>query len=308
MVRLISLLILLCLCLQTLEIASAQEDLRPRHPRVRRFSREPVGNRDRSGTAEISTIAGLNVAIWTPKGVPEPAPLVVFSHGFSGINTQSETLMKSIADAGYFVIAPNHKDAFTNRSAGGKLQAPLTKPEEWNENTFKDRGEDVKRLVAALQYEPFWKRRVDLSRFSLIGHSLGGYTVLALSGAWPSWKMEAPRPRAVVALSPYSHPFNLKGDIAGLDLPVMYQTGTMDVGIAPFLKGPKGTFARTSSPAYFVEIVGANHFTWTNLNKQKWKEDLIAYYCVSFLNKFVKQESGAKPENRRMGVSSLLVK
>lgn len=307
------LLALLCLFIQPSERVSAEEpqpaNWRQRLSRVhKRHRNSNNSNAQVPSQARMANIAGLKVAIWSPQYEHGAAPLVVFSHGYSGINIQSEPLMKAMANAGYLVLAPNHKDAFTNRGNLGKLQAPLSKPGEWSEKAFKNRGEDIKKLLLALQSDPTWKNKVDWSRIALVGHSLGGYTVLALAGAWPSWRMQDPRPRAVLALSPYSHPFNLKGDISGLDLPVMYQTGTTDLGVAPFLKGATGTFAKTSSPAYLVEIAGANHFSWTNLNKQKWKEDLINHYSVSFLNKFVKDDPTAKPEDKLKGVSVLMIK
>jgi hypothetical protein len=88
----------------------------------------------------------------------------------------------------------------------------------------------------------------------------------------------------------------------------MYQTGTMDPAVAAFLKGPKGAFAKTSAPAILVDVHRANHFTWTNLNREQAKEDLIAYYTISFLNKYVKLDASAAPEKQLPGVATLQVK
>ena len=41
----------------------------------------------------------------------------------------------------------------------------------------------------------------DWKRCGLVGHSLGGYTLLGLGGAWPSWRFDGIK--AVLALSPY---------------------------------------------------------------------------------------------------------
>jgi predicted dienelactone hydrolase len=54
-------------------------------------------------------VAGRDVAVWRPLGTA-PAighPLILFSHGFGGCNTQSEFLMHALAKAGYLVLAPN---------------------------------------------------------------------------------------------------------------------------------------------------------------------------------------------------------
>jgi len=106
-------------------------------------------------------------------------------------------------------------------------------PETWDEISFRDRADDIVHLVAALSAIPEWRNRVDWQRFGLVGHSLGGYTVLGLSDAWPSWKLD--RVKAVLALSPYIQPFLVRGTPAGLGAPVMYRGGTLDFGITPAL-------------------------------------------------------------------------
>ncbi len=269
-----------------------------------RFAQSGAARRN-AGQAKFSEIAGLKVAVWEPKDLTGPAPLVVFSHGFRGINTQSVPLMEALAAAGYIVIAPNHKDALTSGGLTLKPQQPLGQISKWNETTYKDRGEDIQRLIAALKKDPHWNGKIDWAEVGLVGHSLGGYTVLGLVGAWPTWKISGIK--AVVALSPYSHPFNRQSTLAGITVPIMYQTGTTDFGVGPFLKGPNGTFGKTSAPAYLVEIIGANHFTWTNLNREQSKQDLINYYCISFLNRYVKGDSSAKPEARLPGITTLEV-
>ncbi len=285
---------------------SAPAQVRLRDRLRERFAQSERPHSQLRSDAQFLKIAGLDIAIWYPKHAHGPAPLVVFSHGYLGINVQSEPLMRALSEAGYLVIAPNHNDAFTNKGGAGRPQQPLGKPDQWNEKTYRDRGKDIENLIAALENDPDWSTKIDWSKVAFVGHSLGGYTVLALAGAWPEWKMSGIK--AVVALSPYSHPFNVKGNLADLNVPVMYQTGTTDIGVAPFLKGPNGAFSKTSSPAYMVEFRDANHFTWTNLNKEKQKEDLINYYCVSFLDKFVKGDPAANPQARLNGVTALLVK
>ena len=91
--------------------------------------------------------ARLDVTVCQPDEVaPVAPPIVVFSHGFHGCATQSRFLMTALAAAGYLVVAPNHRDATCNGGSARWIDRP-----EW--------------------------------RFGLIGHSLGGYTVLGLGGA-----------------------------------------------------------------------------------------------------------------------------
>ena len=66
----------------------------------------------------------------------------------------------------------------------------------------------------------------------------------------------------------------------------MYQGGTLDMGITPFVRRPGGAYDLTSSPKYFVELAGAGHFAWTNLNKSH--QSLVDNYAVAFFDRYLK--------------------
>ncbi len=255
-------------------------------------------------TASKCTIAGLDVAVWRPKTTTGPVPLVIFSHGFHGINTQSDYIMRALADAGYIVMAPNHEDAFTKGLHPPEMRFQLAS--QWTDTTYRRRGNDITRLLAALKADKEWSHQIDMTRIALMGHSLGGYTVLALAGGWPQWKL--PGIKAVVALSPYCSPFLVHKTLSNISVPVMYQGGTKDWGITPFLLGKNGAYTSTPSPAVLVEVQDANHFTWSGLNKDQDKAEIIDYYCVSFLDKYVKGDTGAHPEKQLQGVCRIEAK
>ena len=169
-------------------------------------------------------------------------PVIVFSHGFHGCATQSRFLMEAFASAGYLVLAPNHRDATSNRGPAhwwNKAQAPFRKPEERNDATFRDRGDDVRHLIEVARSDGGF-RHADWSRLGLAGHSLGGYTVLALAGARPQWELAGVK--AVLALSPYTQPFIVHGALSGLAAPVIYQGGTLDFSITPALDKAEGAY------------------------------------------------------------------
>ena len=98
---------------------------------------------------------------------------------------------------------------------------------------FADRADDIGNLIAAIKTDERFRDLVDWEHFGLAGHSLGGYTVLGLGGAWPSWKL--PGIKAILALSPYVQPFVQHKTLTDLSAPVMYQGGTLDFGITPSL-------------------------------------------------------------------------
>jgi predicted dienelactone hydrolase len=284
--------------------------------------------REERPPTDVREIAGLNVAIWEPtrRIGSRAAPTLLFSHGFHGCNTQSTFLMQEFADAGYLVFAPNHKDASCGDSAigargggerGGRLggrrglgggglrpEVSFRDYEAWNDRTYQDRHDDMQRLMEALRRDSQFSRQIDWSRVGLVGHSLGGYTVLGLAGGWPSWRLSGIR--AVLALSPVCEPFVLNGNLNGIRIPTMYQGGTRDIGITPSVKKSGGCYAKNASPAIFVEFDGAGHFAWTDLTEPQ--HGLINHYSLAFLDRYVRGASVNNLTSRESGVTDLRTK
>lgn len=255
-------------------------------------------------TADVTVIAGMQVAIWSPPESYEEAPLVIFSHGFGGCKTQSSFLMEALAANGFIVAAPDHKDASCGNIAGG-IHRPAEKFRDydaWSDKTYADRASDVKKLYAALQADRAWSKKINFDKFAVAGHSLGGYTAIGLAGGWPSWKMDGIK--AVLALSPYVGPYLHQGTLAKLSAPVMYQGGTKDRGITPTLNRKGGAFEQTSSPAMYVEFDKTTHFGWTDL--QSDSHDRVILYSLWFLDHAL---NGTNiPIAKEPGVKTLLSK
>jgi predicted dienelactone hydrolase len=239
---------------------------------------------------EAVTLAGLKVTVWFDETlVGTKQPVLIFSHGFHGCATQSRFLTEAFASAGYLVFAPNHRDASCDRGDAPVLsgpKVPFGRPELWNDTTYRDREEDIHRLLQAIASDDRFGPRADLSRLGISGHSLGGYTALGLGGAWPSWKLAGLK--AVLALSPYSQPFIVHDRLGGLAAPVMYQGGTRDFGITPSLRKNAGAYEQSPAPKYYVEFDEAGHFAWTNVSETA--HDLIVAYSLAFMNHYVKGE------------------
>jgi predicted dienelactone hydrolase len=196
-------------------------------------------------------------------------PLIVFSHGFGGCGTQSIFLMEALARAGYIVVAPDHKDARCKvdkaQRTGGLIERgeePFRQPAKWSAATYKDRGDDIRRVLDELAKDTQMGPHIDWSRVGACGHSLGGYTIMGLAGGWSSWRDD--RIKAALLLSPYVAPFLTKGTLGSVRIPVMYQGGTRDFGITPTLKKKGGAYDSSNAPKFFEELEAAGHFDWTN--------------------------------------------
>ena len=259
-------------------------------------------------TRRKNGLAG-SVAHEAPPAACPRVPLVLFSHGLGGCGLQSTFLTEELARRGYVVAAPDHADAATCGIDGEPLRLqnmrttqPLFEPARWNEQSEIGRLRDLHAAIAAVGSDAALARIADTTRIGAVGHSLGGYTVLALGGAWPAWR--TPEVRAVVALSPYVTPFLAHGTLPKLAVPVMYQGAEFDWGMTPAMEGPKGAFAASPAPRYYARLRGGTHVEWTNLVclgipsvaaclQSRPNAALLVLYAGEFLDRYLKDRPSA---------------
>lgn len=250
---------------------------------------------------EAVDIGGFAAVAWFDPATSEPMPVVVFSHGMYMCPTQSRYLMRALADDGYFVVAPRHADSNCQLSIQALSRWGFKPSLMWTETDYRDRADDIRQLVGALRSDRRFAQRVDLSRLALAGHSLGGYTVLGLGGAWPSWRL--PNVRAILAMTPYSLPFQRSEGLRHLSAPVMYQTGSLDPVFTLPLELAGGGYDQSPAPKYFVEVDGAAHLAWTDLGFSG--REAIVGHALAFFDRYVKGDANAEPERKRPGVVAL---
>lgn len=99
------------------------------------------------------------------------SPLILLSHGYGGSWQNLSWLAHELAAKGYIVAAPNHPgttifDKNTEQSA--KL---------WL------RPQDLSKTIDALAEDQILTNIINFNQIAAIGHSLGGWSVIALSGA-----------------------------------------------------------------------------------------------------------------------------
>jgi predicted dienelactone hydrolase len=252
---------------------------------------------------DMEDIAGLRVAVWRPTTAAR-APAVIFSHGFHGCATQSGFLMQALADAGYFVFAPEHRDGVCNGPQSGWLSRPeasFFKPDQWTSATYADRRDDLHKLAGALRDDPRFRGALDMRRVALVGHALGGYTALAVAGARPEWRLDGVA--AVLALSPSAEPLLRNGDLSRIGVAVMYLGGTRDLGVTPYLKRENGVYERTGAPKYFVEFEGVGHFDFADA--REGRHDAIVAWSLAFLDRYLRGRDGRQLTAAREGVAEL---
>lgn len=261
-----------------------------------------------------------SVARDAPPAACTAVPLVLFSHGLGGCALQSTFLTEEVARAGYVVAAPDHRDTATCSIDGGGLrlqnlrtEQPLLEPARWNEGTEVARLQDLREAIARVGGDPDLARIADTRRVGAVGHSLGGYAVLGLAGAWATWR--TPQVTAVVALSPFVTPFLAHGTLSKVAVPVMYQGAQFDWGMTSNVEGPNGAFALSPAPKYFVKLRGGTHVEWTNLAclgtasvaeclKARGNAGLINRYVVEFLDRYLKDVPSAMLSSEGRGLEA----
>jgi len=191
----------------------------------------------------------------------------------SGCRNQSAYLMGALAQAGMIVAAPNHTDERCNQPlTRNSLPKDIANPLEFKDATYAARRDQLRTLRDSLVADPELGKRIDPNKLILVGHSLGGYTVLALAGAQAG--AVPPGLKAVVALAPYLLPFGgslTLPDVGSVTLP---NAGAPDMIKVPVLieAGAKDS-ASSTLPSFGPRLGGklcteifpdAGHFAWVD--------------------------------------------
>jgi len=196
------------------------------------------------------------IEIWSP-AQSRLRPLIVFSHYSGGHRRTATFLCTHLASHGYVVAAMDHSEVVAPelaRRAGETASERAARIDD----IIASRVPDVRFLLdhllgGAVDIE------LDAARIGLVGHSFGGWTVLAVPEV-------DPRARAVVALAPggSSNPkpgiLQVKLTFAwGRDVPTLYLAAENDVPIP--LAGVYELFDRTPSAKRMFIPVSYTHLT-----------------------------------------------
>lgn len=187
--------------------------------------------------------------------------LIVLSHGTGGSELGHSRLAEALAKNGYLVAAIRHP------GDNWKDQSLLGVPGGYY---FSERPRQASRVIDAILNDPEWSQRISADahgpRIGAVGHSAGGYTVLALAGGAPDLTRLAShckansddpifcsmgrrasnsgagkisfeglrdtRVRAVAALAPTAAMFSAQS-LAAINIPVTVYAGDKDTFLVP---------------------------------------------------------------------------
>ncbi len=195
--------------------------------------------------------------------------LLLFSHGYRSINTQSVTLVETLASHGFIVVSPEH----TGNSQGS--------PEDDFETAAAHRVPDITfvidRFIERHQSpsDPFFGR-LDTTAFGGVGHSFGGMTALGVACGWAGAAAD-PRVTAIAPISAViqadlqssqrTSPFAgfSQEQLGSITIPTLLLGGTEDIAV-PVANNALAFSWMTSAPrVYQVDIIGANHTHFANV-------------------------------------------
>lgn len=98
-------------------------------------------------------------------------PVAVISHGSGGSNLGYRSIALTLVKQGFIVGMPLHpKNNYKNNTAEGTASNWLNRPKH------------IKSTIDALLINPKLSSSIDSNRISVVGHSAGGYTALAVAG------------------------------------------------------------------------------------------------------------------------------
>ena len=193
-----------------------------------------------------------------------PYPLVVISHGNSGTPWAYRQMAQHLVRAGFVVALPAHTGNTRNDNTLAGTAANLA-----------NRPRHISLVIDAALSDPVLHRHIANCGVAVIGHSIGGYTALAVAGGTP-WSASHEnadaqvhpvpvradaRVRALVLLNPAT-PWFIPGALQAIRLPIMIRTGEKDE-LTP-AEHAQNVIGGVGAPELVEhkEIAGAHHFAF----------------------------------------------
>jgi predicted dienelactone hydrolase len=250
-------------------------------------------SRNRRLPVDIYLPTTQNLQLKTQNSPSPPFPLIVISHGVASDRSPFVYLAEHLASYGFAVAVLEHPGSNAERIQ--QYFAGLAGPPEAAE--FINRPLDIKYLLNELERldksDPTLQGKLNFQQIGAIGHSFGGYTVLALAGAKINFEQlrqdcnpnnssfnlslilqcqatELPpgnydlkddRIKAIIAINPIdSSILGQEGD-SQIKIPVMLVAGSQDIFAPPVFEQIRPFTWLSDSNKYLALIENATHFS-----------------------------------------------
>ncbi|OUL35346.1 dienelactone hydrolase [Nostoc sp. T09] len=273
------------------------------------------------------------VDIYWSKGNAQ-APLVVISHGFGANRKFFGYLARHLASYGITVAAIEHPDSQV--SSVNKGSQPDNLAQLLPATEFIERPKDISFLLNELaklnNQSGQFQGKFNTENATVIGHSLGGYTALALLGGevdleelrqfcktslsfnespgdWlqcaaaplkaQKLQLKDERVKSAIAFNPLIGKLFGKKGLTQVTKPVLFLTGTEDA-LTPALKHQVAPFVQLRGPKYLLTAIGGTHLSISDPT-----------YSVSTVTTIVKEKRGEETNSLRQlirGVTLAFVK
>lgn len=185
-------------------------------------------------------------------------PLVVISHGGRSTPLAYRTIASHLAQSGYVVAMPEHPGDNRNDPRVADMVENL-----------RDRPRHVRLTVDAVCADAELGPRLRCDDIAVIGHSMGGYTALAVAGGqpWigPGQRLEVtkdPRVKALVLMAPATGWFGLNDALQDVGVPILLLVAEHD-RIAPRWHGQLVLdLVPDRAQVTFTIVENAGHFSF----------------------------------------------
>lgn len=178
--------------------------------------------------------------VYSPEGLNQPAPVVLFSPGLGGSRDAAPYLGLALAKAGYvaiFLQHPGSDSALLKGAADGQEVRKRLKAVTSDPSSAAARYGDIPFVVDQIErmaIEGRFVGKIDPTRIGIAGHSYGARTVLTAAGqragGWGN-RFQEPRITAGMPISPISQGMAMQNPGAAygaIKIPLFHVTGTKD--------------------------------------------------------------------------------
>lgn len=207
----------------------------------------------------------ISAAIGAQADTTSRYPAVLISHGSGGSPLVYRELARYLARQGWVVGVPEHP--FNNRD---------NNTWEGTELNLLHRPRHLSIASDGLFGDPALSQVLQKNRYSIIGHSMGGYTALALAGGQPSsFPHESSsgctsrlavttdaRIASLVLLAPAAVWFSQEGALETLELPILMLTAEKDPFTPPYHAELIKRQLKSPEKLEHIQVTNAGHFSF----------------------------------------------